>query len=455
MRKMSSSISVCSVFFIALLMGGGLAEGASPPNCGLKPCSGPPPPPPGSCLPSSSLGVSASITGTNVIAYIPKGAWDGSATGLSVINIEGTSITPTAISTPNVVNSCASNPVTNQTVCVANNTDVYVLTGTTLSTTLTSGGSGTTSFSGGSCTNCSVVMDAVHNQAVIGLSTASGAGFQILNLATSPPAFGTAFKSASVPDLISEDPLVDPTRTLLLSATEANNYEIVNIATPTAPKFYENTIPNSGFGEGDSAGEDCTTGIALAPGEFSGPSQVFIADLTQATFTAGSPSGTWTAPSQVQTLTESFLTAGACGLAVAQGTHTGIVTGEFGGNQITAIALPAASGSGTPAITDWVSCAVSATFSQGFDPHTVTAYQSPNGAKDAFALLGNGGATQVAVVDLTMMLNPAIVPRTTGTGLGHACASGFLPTSVVSFISVPAATDIHRFGPLRRPINHR
>jgi hypothetical protein len=119
---------------------------------------------------------------------------------------------------------------------------------------------------------------------------------------------------------------------------------------------------------------------------------------------------------------------------VAQGTHTGIVTGEFGGSQTTAIALPATSGTGTPAITDWVSCSISATFVQGDDPHTVTAYQSPNGAKNAVALVGNGGATQVAVIDLTKMLNKTIVPRTTG---GHACKSVTLPASVVSFVTVP------------------
>jgi hypothetical protein len=64
----------------------------------------------------------------------------------------------------------------------------------------------------------------------------------------------------------------------------------------------------------------------------------------------------------------------------------------------------------------------------------VTAYQSPNGAHDAIALLANGGATTVAVVDLTQMLNTTTVPRTSG---GHACASGTLPSTVVSFISVP------------------
>src|SRR5262249_52166389 len=101
-------------------------------------------------------------------------------------------------------------------------------------------------------------------------------------------------------------------------------------------------------------------------------------------------------PSQDQTLTESSLSAGASGLAVAQGTHIGVISGEFGGNTITAIQLPATSGSGTPAITDWVTCAIGGGFSAGFDPHTVTAYQGPNGLKDAIAVLANGGASQVA-----------------------------------------------------------
>ncbi len=369
-----------------------------------------------------------------MVGYVPKGNWGSSTTGVSVINIEGTSITPTLVATPNVVNSCASNPKTGQTVCTANNTDVYLLTGTTLNTTLTSGGSGTIRFSGGSCTNCGVAMDSLHNMAVIGLSVAGAGGFQGLNLATS--AFGPAMASPSPTGTfanISEDPLIDPSRTLVLSASENNNFEIVNFATAT-PKFFEHAIPSS-INTADSSGEDCVTGIALAPGEFSSPSQVFIADLTQAKFTAGSP-GTWTAPSQVQTLTESVLpSAGPSGIAVAQGTHTGIVSDEFGGGAITAIKLPAKSGSGIPAITDWVTCNI-ASFNIGDDPHTVTAYQSPNGTKDAIALVGNltTTATQVARVDLTMMLNKTTVPRTVG---GHACASLTLPASVVTIIPVP------------------
>jgi hypothetical protein len=409
---------------------------------------------------AAASSLSVLVSGTNVVSYVPKGHWinglypDPGATGVSVVNVEGSSVTPTLIPTTNVVNSCASNPATGQTVCTANNTDVYLLSSTMLSSTLTSGGSGTISFSGGSCTNCGVAMDAIHNKAVIGLSTSSTSsapGFQFLDLGSSP-SFETAFTSSS--SQISEEPLLDPTRNLLLSAAENNNaensnYEIVNVTTTTSPAFFDNTI---GVGTNvyglDSSGEDYSTGIALAAIEdhntSPSSSSVYIADLTQSTFTAGSP-GTWTTTgSQVQTLSEATLKFGASGIAVAQGTHIGVVTGEFGGDALTAIALPTTSGSGTPAIGDWVTCSIGSGFSMGLDPHTETAYQSPNSGHAIALLAGNGsstigGATNIlAVVDLTKMLDPAIVPRTTGTGNGHGCASRTLSgTGVVTFVTVP------------------
>ena len=146
-------------------------------------------------------------------------------------------------------------------------------------------------------------MDSLHNRALIAGSVGIGVpGFQFLNLATNT--FGSGFPSPDVH--ISEDPLVDPSRNLLLSASEDGNFEIANVANPAAPVFYEKATAN---GENDSTAEDCSTGIALAPAEFSNPSSIFIADLTQAHFTAGSP-GSWTAPSQNQILGESSLAAG-------------------------------------------------------------------------------------------------------------------------------------------------
>ena len=128
-------------------------------------------------------------------------------------------------------------------------------------------------------------MDATNNRALIGLSIGPSfgiGGFQFLNLNTN--SFGLPFPSMDPMNKISEDPLIDPIRNLLLSATESNNYELIDVAAVPSPNpFYERSIPNS-FVEADSSGEDCSTGLALAPYEFTDPSQVFAADLTTAIF---------------------------------------------------------------------------------------------------------------------------------------------------------------------------
>lgn len=387
--------------------------------------------PTGSCEASSSVFVMT--TGSNVVAYVPKGNWESTTTGISLVNVEGSSVAPTFISTPNVVNAAASDPFTGETVATANNTDVYVLNGASVTNTLSSGGSGTIGFSGGEPTNAGIAMDSLHNRAAIALSINGAPGYQILDLNSNT--FGSPILSEDPGGEISEDPVIDPFRNLLLSASEDGNFEIADLSNPANPAFYENATP--GREELDATAEDCSTGIAIAPAEFSDPSDVYIADLSQASFTPGSP-GTWSAPSQVQSLSESSLSAGASAAAVAQGTHTGVIAGEFGGNQITAIKLPDSSGSGTPAITDWVTCGIDSTpdgnaWSEGDDPHTMTAYQSPNGG-DAIGLFGNEGANWLARVDLTQMLNPAIMPRDAG---GHTCSSGTIPSSAESFISVP------------------
>jgi hypothetical protein len=401
--------------------------------------------PAGSCQPASSLTVLVNNTAKTVAGYVPKGNWSSGAPGISVVNVEGSSVTPTLIPTgTDIINSCAANGQTGQTVCTSNGTNVYVLSGTSISSTLASAGTSTIHFSGGECTTCGVTMDGVHNQAAISVSTAAGGGgFQILNLSGSTPTLGPVFASEAplgggVAN-ISEDSLIDPSRNssggsgaLIISASESNHVELVDITNPASPQFFEQTVSGVS-GDMDSGAEDCSTGIVLAPVEFSAPSQIYLADLKQATFTPGSPAGTWSdTGSQLQSLTESILAAGASGVAIAQGTHTGIVTGEFGGSALTAIALPSTSGSGVPAISDWVTCSIPG-FSNGLDPHTVTAYVSP-ASGDAIAVLANEGASQLAVVDLTQLLNPTTLPRTAG---GHGCASGALPASLYSTITVP------------------
>jgi hypothetical protein len=393
---------------------------------------------PNACLPSSSIGVL--VQGTNATAYVPLGNWGSATTGIAAVPIEsssglGTGGPATLIATPHVANSCSSNSATGQTVCVANNTDVYLINGTTLSSTLTSGATSSQNFSGGSCQNCGVVVDSSLNKALItiGVTTGGPGAFQFLDLAGTPT-FESPIPAGTT---TSEDVSIDPARNLILSPNEDSIYQLVNIGASPATLFNNNTGSTTPA-TFDSAGEDCTTGIALSTDE--GTGNLFIADLTQATFTPGAaPSpGTWTAPSQLQNFPdfESF-SAGTNGIAVAPGTHLGIVTGEFGGNVEGVIQLPSTSGSGTPAVVDWVAFTVpndpsGAIWSEGFDPHTVTAYVSPNNGK-AFAVLGNlsftattAGPTFLAIVDLQGLLN---APRN-----GHVVTT--IPPGVVTFVAL-------------------
>jgi hypothetical protein len=386
---------------------------------------------PNACLPSSSIGIL--VQGTNATAYAPKGAWEAcissNPTGINVVPIEtsagiGKGGPPTTITTPNIVNSCSSNSSTGQTVCVANNTDVYLITGSTLNSKLTSGATASQSFSGGTCENCGVVVDSSTDKALItvGLTTGGPGGFQFLDLGATPT-FETPIPAGGD---TSENVSIDPVRHLVLSPNEASNYQILNVSTST-PALFNNHVTSGG--EFDSAAEDCKTGIALATVEFTG--ELFIADLTQATFTPGSPAGTWTAPSASPNLFPDLVsTAGTDGVAVAPGTHFGIVTSEFGGNLEGVVQLPSTSGTGTPAVVDSVEFTVpnlptGPAWSLGCDPHTVTAYVSPNTGK-ALAVIGNGDASFLAVIDLEGLLK---APRT-GIKVNNP-----LPAGLVTFVA--------------------
>src|SRR5450631_125055 len=131
MNKIIRPVAACALALAAFSIGSALSTGsASAANCGLRPVPCNNPVPVGSCQPSSSLTVL--VKGTSVVAYVPKGNWGGGALGVGVLNVEGVSIANKLVVTPKVVNSCASHPITGQTVCSSNAADVYFLTGPTL-----------------------------------------------------------------------------------------------------------------------------------------------------------------------------------------------------------------------------------------------------------------------------------------------------------------------------------
>lgn len=350
-------------------------------------------------MPTSSLAVTV---GANVNAYVPFGYWESSSTGIEEVPLEG-SATAHNFATSGAVNSCAANSVTGEVVCTENSANVDLINGTTL-TTITSGSNTYAGFSGGSCENCGVGVNASNNTAVIGMglsSSPSGSGVQVLNLSNN-----TFNAPVPLTHVVSEDISIDSGRNLILSPGEGGYYDLLQIGAGNTLTEYGNY---NGI-ENDSAAEDCTTGIALASYEFT--DDIYITDLTQATFTAGSP-GTWSAPNQLLSLSDGGYSAGTCGISSAPGTgHLAVVTGEFGGSSYSALQLPSTSGSGTPTLADWAYVSAmpntpdGAGFSAGYDPHTVTAYTSPNNGKAyaVFADYAPGYPDYLGVVDLACVL---------------------------------------------------
>ncbi len=374
------------------------------------------------CVPSSSLAVN--VGSTNVDAYVPFGFWEGSTAGIERVPLEGTDTALNYV-TPGAVNSCAANSATGEVVCTENSTNVDLINGAAL-TTIKSGSSAYAGFSGGDCENCGVAVNAANNTAVIGMGLTGGAGVQVLNLTTNT--FNTAFPLVHY---VSEDISIDPTRNLILSPAENGEYDVLNIGSGNALTEYSNDTG----GELDSAAEDCTTGIALSSYEFS--DYIYISDLTQATYTAGSP-GAWGAPGQFINLSDGGYSAGTSGISSAPGTnHLGIVTGEFGGQAYSALQLPSSSGSGTPTLADYAYVATMPNtpdgnpFEAGYDPHTVTAYTSLATGK-SYGVIADyepGYPDYLAVIDLACVLAQ---PRTSGTHdvIGNA-------SSCVRYVKVP------------------
>jgi hypothetical protein len=392
------------------------------------------------CVPTSSLAVTA---GTNVNAYVPSGYWDGGDPGIALVPIEGTS-TATTFTTTGDVNSCASNSVTGEVVCTENTTNVDLINGSTL-TTLTSGANTYAEFTGGACENCGVAVNAANNTAIIAEGYTGGAegifggesGVQVLNLSNNT--FNAPF---GLTNYVSEDISIDSGRNLVLSPGEGGVYDLLQIGSGNSLTEFGNDVGPGGYYSGytlDSAAEDCTTGIAMSSNEFT--DNIYMTDLTQASFTSGSP-GTWTAPGQYVELDDDGYSAGTSGISEAPGgNHLGVVTGEFGGAEYSALELPSTSGSGTPTLADWAYVESMPNtpngygFSAGYDPHTVAAYTSPNTGKSYAVFADYADYTThpsyIAVVDLACVL---ALPRSSA----HIVASPSTATAAcTNYIPVP------------------
>lgn len=367
-----------------------------------------------------------------------------------MVPVEGSSHTCQEIPTTDDINSCAYDNTTQQVVCTSNDTNIYVISGTTITQTLNSGGVFAYPFTGGGCATCNIAMGSGYAAIGIGMGLDINelpiTGYELLDLTNDT--FSTPLQASAE---ISEAPSFDPKRELLLSPNYDNEsdggsggYQIAKINPSRGAislyNYSDNTTNLASYAP-DSAGEDCSTGVALSTLEFS--NQMFLANLNKATYaTSGSPL-TWDAPSQIQTLAgfETF-TAGTTGIAVAPGSHVALLEDEYGTTAFGAIKLPSTASNGAPSVVDWVVANMPNDPSgNGWlmprDPHGLTAYVSPN-SKKPIGLITNLSRTYLAVVDINALLAAKRAGATDPQDHEVDSSVNLLSTGIVKFIGMCA-----------------
>jgi hypothetical protein len=322
------------------------------------------------------------------------------------------------VSTPNIVNSCSVDQSLKIGVCTSNTTDIYLVDlnvakpGSTPSATLTSAGTGTVKFTGGSATTGGVVVDSSRHSAVISVSLAGGtSGYQLLDLTNNQLSAPIVATGSEVAESFGLAPSLD----LILSATESVSgppatYQLFRMVHSKSPEVFNFAGAGTAFPTSanlDSGVVD-SSGILLATVE--NTTKMFVADLTRVTFDATTKH--WDAPNQLQDLGPSFksFSDGLTGIAIANGSHQALLADEFGTTAFAAIQLPSTAGSGTPAVQDWAVASMpndpkGAAWQMPEDPHGLSAaFVSRNGSDKGIGVLMDLSRTYVAEIDLAALL---------------------------------------------------
>jgi len=391
------------------------------------------------------------ILGTTVTVTVPFGSDVNSTHGAEQVVIEAASSplpTPTVISTDRV-NSCTP-AKTGEVVCSGQGGTIDLIPfGATSSTFITPPGGpiADINYDDGDCMGCGAMVDDMLSLGVI----ATGNGFFPLNLTNN--AVGSVIPTNTVNAdeavgvnfgydmanghhrILSANYTANPAMNF---ASSPPHFQIIDLSTPATPVTYElandqafflqasHTCSNGMGGtvvQSDSMPEttaiDTVTNIVYVT--FHTPSACFLDppndialfDMNQATFTKGGTAATttWTSAGMtIQSLTGMNLN-GVDPISVEPTNDLAIVSGSF--PPFGVLQLPSTSGTGTPAISDWVSASMpndpsGAAWNGWPEPNGLATYFSPNTSKSMAVMMNSGigaGPTYLAIVDMKALLN--------------------------------------------------
>ena len=443
------------------------------------------------------------ITGTTVTAYIPLGSDSFTVAGVGQAVIEGPSPQPSpATYSANHVLSC-SPAASGEIVCAEGNSagvaqfDLVPAGASTAAMTMVpTSSTGSIDYLPGECSACGVLVDDTLGTSTLGLAIMSTPdGFFTLdlgNVSATPVQITTNPSEAPGDDVPGANFGYDVSNHYILNAnydvtsftptlqTTLPLFQIINITNPASPQVYELNNATSFF-EPMTMASECSGPSNTSDNDNAYPETTAIDEVThiayvsfhtppvcentpplpdtialfdlspsQTTFTPGSPgmSGTWdTNGKQIQSLSNDFALNGVDVMSIEPNNHVAILGG---GPLLGAMSLPTTSGSGTPAIQDWVSATMPSdpdgTPWNGWSlPNGVQTYVSPNTSKSMALMLnalednsGNrtGIARYAALVDIKALLAQ---PRDQTGGHQVAAANdgtALITENVVTFVRV-------------------
>jgi hypothetical protein len=436
------------------------------------------------------------ITGDTVTAYVPLATDSFAGAGLNQAVIEnGTNPLPGAAGyTANRVNSCTP-ASSGEVVCSEGNAlgtaqfDLIPAGASTAAvTSIATSSTGAINYLPGECSGCGMLVDGGLGTGGAGLGImAASNGFFTLdlgNIANTPAGPITTNPS----ELPGANFGYDAIHHRILNAnysvtsfspltTTPPHFQIIDITNVASPLVYDLNNDQTFFVPG-TPGTTCTgnsktdndnqypettafddgNNVDIAYVTFHTPpdcqntpaNTLALFDMTQATFTPGTAgaSGTWdTTGKQIQALTD-FSVNGVDPISIEPNNHVAIVSG--GSTPFGALQLPTTSGTGTPAITDWVSANMpndpDGTPWNGWSlPNGLATYVSPNTGKPMGLMLnsledisGNrtGLARYAALVDINALL---ALPRDQVGGhqvLSSSDGQALVTAKVVTFVLV-------------------
>lgn len=428
---------------------------------------------------TTSGGLATINTGNLVIAFIPT------ISGVSAVPIKqsgasftvasygstrlSTSALPAAatISTSFVVSSCAADAANLKVVCVGYssskiaviNVAGYISNGSApAETEYDLGNTVYSSFSGGSCLDCGVIIDPLDH----GFIVSSGDGYRVVNYSGSVIKSFLSNPSATLPvDLSTENFGYDPVSNLIYSPEYADGGTITSTdeylwaANITTGKLYHwvyrmvdtnadpvNGIPelvSTGIGSmtADAVAVDPSTGIMAIGHEWT--PLLILLNMNAAVFT--DTTGTFNAPYAVIPLQNVYSPSGylTTGMVIEPSSHIMFLEEEFG-DAIGAAQLPTTTTSGSITITSYTSaqlptpttmCPTLSSWSNVGDPHGLSVFTAVI-AGEPMGLLIDGSDSCLAIVDLHKLLN---APKQAGTNTVSSTYD-LLANGVISFIGI-------------------